>query len=364
MNIKNLKEFLPYAFKANISVMVHGPHGIGKSQAIKQFAEEQGMEFIDRRLSQMESGDLLGLPDLSNGVTRFITPSWLPQDKKSKGILFLDEINRARRDVLQGVFQLVLDRQLGDYALPEGWHVVSAVNPNTDEYDVTNVFDKALMDRFLHVKLTPTVDEFIAYAQQRKDLEQNFVTFLQTREELIEDAKLREFPLDITPSRRSSVKAAQLLALGLPDHLIVEGVGGLVGQTNAIAYRTWLKENEIKPLTAKELMGPYEKIQERIEKYADARTGRHDILTASLDNLYNELEANVSKVKDKQVDNILTVLEKLPKDFSFGFIKRITMSSKKELQDFGIQKLLESEKTDWMTAEETKVAETEQTEVK
>lgn len=364
MNIKQLKEFLPYAQQAKVSVMIHGPHGIGKSQAVKQYAQENGMEFIDRRLSQMESGDLLGLPDLSGGYTRFMTPSWLPKDPTSKGILFLDEINRARRDVLQGVFQLVLDRQLGDYSLPEGWTVVSAVNPNTDEYDVTNVFDKALMDRFLHVKLTPTTEEFIAYAQQRKEANQNFVTFLQSREELIEDSKLREFPLDITPSRRSNMKAAELIEMGLPDHLFVEGIGGLIGATNAVAFRTWLKENEVKPLSAKEIMGDYEKIQERVEKYADSKTGRHDVISASLDNLYNELESNHKKVKDKHVAAILFFLTKLPRDLAFGFVKRITTNSSQELQTFALDKFLESEGTDWLLDKTTEAPVETQEEVK
>ena len=86
MNIKEFKQFLPYAFKTNLSVMLHGQHGIGKSQAIKQFALENGMQFVDRRLSQMESGDLLGLPDLSGEVTRYKIPSWLPTDPKSNGL--------------------------------------------------------------------------------------------------------------------------------------------------------------------------------------------------------------------------------------------------------------------------------------
>jgi MoxR-like ATPase len=80
MNIKQLKRFLPYAIKAKASVMVHGLHGIGKSQCVKQFAEENGMNFIDRRLSQVESGDLLGLPDVSGDVTKYKLPSWLPTE--------------------------------------------------------------------------------------------------------------------------------------------------------------------------------------------------------------------------------------------------------------------------------------------
>jgi len=348
MNIKNLKEFLPYAFKTKVAVMIHGLHGIGKSQAVKQFAEENGLQFIDRRLSQMDSGDLIGLPDLSGDVTEFKTPAWLPRDKDSKGILFLDEINRARRDVLQGVFQLVLDRQLGDYVLPEGWHVVSAVNPNTDDYDVTNVFDGALMDRFNHIKLTPTEEEFIQYAQKLTNIDQSFVNFLQARPEMIEDSKLATFSLDRKPSRRSNIKAAELLASGLPEHLVTEGVGGLIGLTNVIAYTTWMKENNIKPFTAKEIFGAFSKIQERALKYSDASTGRHDVITASLDNAYNELESRCEKITEKQMKGLYDLLKVIPKDLAFSFAQRLISSKDTKLSKFAIDTFLESTETDWV----------------
>lgn len=364
MNIKELKEFLPYAFKIKASVMVHGLHGIGKSQSIKQYAEENELQFIDRRLSQMESGDLLGLPDLKDGLTTFATPAWLPRDPKSKGVLFLDEINRARPDVLQAVFQLVLDRQIGDYRLPEGWQVVSAVNPNTDDYDVTNVFDEALMDRFLHVKLTPTVQEYIQYMQSNKKLDQTYVSFLQAREELIENTKLGTFSLDRKPSRRSNEKAAELAGM-LPDHLMIEGLGGLVGITTAVAYNAWVKENQIKPLTAKEIFGNYEKIAERVAKYTDPNCGRSDIITASLDNVYNDFCEKKSKIKDKEMDAALVFIQKIPKDLAEAFLKRLTNSDVLEVSKKATEYALESDLTNWLVdyepAEGPEVIETKET---
>ena len=63
MNIKQLKESIPFLVKANIATMVVGHHGIGKSQAVKQYCDEQGIGFIDLRLGTQDVGDLLGLAD-------------------------------------------------------------------------------------------------------------------------------------------------------------------------------------------------------------------------------------------------------------------------------------------------------------
>lgn len=320
MNIKQLKTFLPYAFKVNASVMVHGLHGIGKSQVVKQFAEENGMQFIDRRLSQIESGDLLGLPDVSGEVTRYKLPNWLPTDPKSKGILFLDELNRARRDVLQGVFQLVLDRQLGDYTLPKGWVVVSAVNPNTDDYDVTNVFDAALMDRFLHVKLVPTTEEFFAYGRAMTNVSTSFLDYLQLNEDKLENSKLHTFTIERSPSRRSNIMAAKLIALDLPEDIMVEGVGGLIGITNAVAYRTYLQESDVAPFSGEEITKKYSKILPKIQKYSDPMSGRHDVLQASLSNLNQYLKDNYKKIKPDGFQSARDFLNALPKDLATSFL--------------------------------------------
>lgn len=348
MNIEQVKRFLPYAFKVKASVVIHGLHGIGKSSVIKQITEELDIGFIDVRLSQMESGDVLGLPDLSEGTTKFITPAWLPRGEKSKGILFLDEINRARPDVLQAIFQLVLDRRIGEYKLPEGWHVVSAVNPNTDDYQVTNVFDKALLDRFLHLNLKPTTSEFIQYAMKQEDADQNFIQFLQAREELIEDQKATLPSIDRTPSRRSNLMAARLLKTGLDADLVNEGVGGLIGMVNVMAFTTWMQENETKPFTAKEIFADFTKIEERLAKYSDPTAGRHDILSASCENAFNEIETNYKKLKPKQMDNFFPFLAKLPKDLAVSLVKRVIESKTDGVNTWATDSILNDDRSDWI----------------
>jgi len=174
VNIKQLKESIPFLVKANIATMVVGHHGIGKSQAVRQYCDEQGIGFIDLRLGTQDVGDLLGLADFKvnekgeNVATKFMQPTWFPTDPDSKGLIFMDEINRARPDVLQAVFQLVLDKRLHEYELPKGWHVIGAMNPSTEDYVVTDLSDRAFLDRFCHIKLAPSKHEFIQYAKHRE----------------------------------------------------------------------------------------------------------------------------------------------------------------------------------------------------
>jgi hypothetical protein len=317
--------------------MINGLHGIGKSQLVKQFADENGLDFIDIRLSQIDATDLIGLPDVSGETTKFKPPAWLPQDPNSKGILFLDELFRGRRDVLQAVFQLVLDRKTASYCLPEGWHVVSANNPSTDDYDVTNVFDAALLDRFLHIKLEPTKAEWFDYVKKDESVDQMFVEYLQTQEGMIEDSTLKAADFKRKPSRRSNHLAGRLLKTGLPSNLMIEAIAGLVGIESAIAFDAYKKDNETAPFKPEEILTKLKDIKDKVVKYADMEKGRHDVLTVSLDNLRMAIEQKQPTVK--QTDNLVVFLKLIPKDMSVGFVRTLAVSNIKEVTAYCLEVL-------------------------
>src|SRR5579863_4412898 len=163
MNFKNLIascKLLPQ----DISVLIRGDHGIGKSQVVFALGQHFGLPVIDRRLSQLDSGDILGLPKLENNVTKFMPPDWVMRACTEPVVLFLDEINRAVPEVMQAAFQLVLDRQLSGHKLHEGTRVYAAVNTNA-RYQ-TNEMDPALLDRFWAIDLEPTDDDWYAWAME------------------------------------------------------------------------------------------------------------------------------------------------------------------------------------------------------
>lgn len=153
------------------NIMLVGKHGIGKSEILTSYFQSQGMKVVALFLGQMsDPGDIIGLPskveakDANGNViaqTDFTPPYWFPIDGRPI-VLFLDELNRARPEILQTVMDLTLNRKLAGKVLPEGSRVIAAVNDG-DEYQLTDL-DPALVSRFNIYEFRPTVEEWLNWA--------------------------------------------------------------------------------------------------------------------------------------------------------------------------------------------------------
>ena len=111
-------------------VMVWGAPGVGKSTIVKSLAKEMGLGFVDVRLAQMESIDIRGLPlpDKEKHCVQWLPSSIFPTDNEKGGIIFLDELSAAPKDVQVASYELILDRQLGGgdiYKVPSKWYIVA-----------------------------------------------------------------------------------------------------------------------------------------------------------------------------------------------------------------------------------------------
>jgi len=112
-------------------VFVWGSPGVGKSDVVRQVAESKQVALQDVRALLLDPVDLRGLPFLSpDKQAKWATPDFLPRE--GEGILFLDELNSATAMVQASCYQLVLDRKLGEYTLPDGWAIVAAGNRESD----------------------------------------------------------------------------------------------------------------------------------------------------------------------------------------------------------------------------------------
>lgn len=140
-------------------VIIHGMPGIGKSDIVRQVASDLGVSLTDIRASLTDPVDWRGLPTIINGLTSWAMPDFLPTS--GSGILFLDEINRAPIMVQNALFQLILDRKLGDYSLPSDWSIVSAVN---DADTGVQKMSAALSNRFAHLYLTADLESWSDWA--------------------------------------------------------------------------------------------------------------------------------------------------------------------------------------------------------
>jgi hypothetical protein len=210
MTPSELKNYLLSLVSNNvdISAMIWGAPGIGKSSIVKQISEMQKIDFVDVRLSQLAPTDLRGLPVPENGITYWAPPEFLPRE--GKGILFMDEINMAP-PAMQGVAQqLILDRRVGNYTVPDGWYIWAAGNRKVDR---ASVFDMPapLANRFIHLEVEPCIDNFRLYAFQQ-NLSEKLIGFIAFRQDLLH----KMLPGEASwPSPRSWEMANKLYQAGL-----------------------------------------------------------------------------------------------------------------------------------------------------
>lgn len=210
LSIKQLSNYLEKLIDHKIysSLMLWGAPGIGKSSLVAQVAKSMDLELIDVRISQLAPTDLRGLPVVSDDRSSWVPPEFLP--KGGKGILFLDEINMAP-PAIQGIAQqLILDRKVGNYVLPDDWFIWGAGNRKEDS---ASVFDMPapLANRFMHIEVISKFEEFIEYAI-KEGFNETIISFLKFRPNLLHKIDQNS---PAWPSPRSWNIANTLLSAGL-----------------------------------------------------------------------------------------------------------------------------------------------------
>jgi len=230
-----LKNYLHQLISQNITIstMIWGAPGIGKSSIVAQTAQENNIDFVDVRLSQLAPTDLRGLPVAEDGISKWYPPEFLPRE--GAGILFLDELNMAP-PALQGVAQqLILDRRVGSYDVPQNWWVWAAGNRKEDK---AAVFDMPtpLANRFLHLQVEPDFESFKAYALE-KGVHEQIIAFLSFRPNLLHKLESQQ-PAWCSP--RSWVMASTLRDAGLD-------IASAIGREAAAEFAAYVKLYETLP---------------------------------------------------------------------------------------------------------------------
>ena len=264
MTMKQLKRVMKTLWPIRQPAFVWGPPGIGKSQGVRQVADDLGISFQDLRLSTLDPVDLRGLPYLDKGRFVFAPLGALPAD--GQGILFLDELNSAPRAVQAAAYQLVLDRQVGEYRLPEGWWVVAAGNGEGDRA-VTNQMPTPLMNRMIHLSLEPDLDSWTKWALA-EGLDHRVIAFLRLKgqpDALPDRRHGLFFHFDPTVTRNGASKgfptprswafvARMLPVLSREDRL--EVFRGTVGEEAAVELLAFLEFCDVIPDPAAILLNP------------------------------------------------------------------------------------------------------------
>ena len=222
-------------------VMLWGPPGVGKSQLVGQVGQRHGVPVIDIRLSQMEPSDLRGIPFRTEGSVEWAVPAMLPDARRHgpEGILFLDEITSAPPSVSAAAYQLILDRRLGEYRVPEGWAIFAAGNRQGDR-GVTYAMPAPLANRFAHFEVETHLDDWVAWAYEA-GVDERIIAFLRFRPELLFDFDPAHNPMAFPTPRSWEFAHRALQKFGDSPDLLLSSLQACVGPAAGIELDAFVR---------------------------------------------------------------------------------------------------------------------------
>lgn len=228
------QEFVSAKHGHHAPVMLWGPPGIGKSEIISQLGQKHDVAVIDIRLSQIEPSDLRGIPFRENDHVIWAIPALLPNARRhgEKGILFLDEITSAPPSISAAAYQLILDKKLGDYELPEGWVIFAAGNRQGDR-GVTYTMPSPLANRFSHYELESHLDDWVAWAYSN-NIDERIIAFLRFRPDLLFDFDPALNPIAFPTPRTWEYASRALQKFSSNSRLLLGALQACVGETAGV----------------------------------------------------------------------------------------------------------------------------------
>ena len=307
MKASNITKVVSSLIDKKLPVFIWGAPGIGKSSIVKQISKDKELEFLDLRLSLLDPTDLKGIPffnaETKEGV--WAKPSFLPSKSNSKGILFLDEINTAPPAVQASAYQLILDRKVGEYELPDGWSIVAAGNRENDR-GVVYKMPPPLANRFVHFEMEVDFNDWKAWAYSSK-IESSIIAYLAYDKSML-------FTFDATSNEKSFATPRSweyvdsIVKSNIEAELMLDSVSGAVGREAAVGYLSFKKVMKDLPDLNTILDGSLAELKDEDPK----------VIMALAIGLVNALLENS---KDEYIDNILKFSLQLPGEFSIMLVK-------------------------------------------
>jgi len=265
------REFLSTREGHHTPVMLWGPPGVGKSQMVVQVGERHDVPVIDVRLSQMAPSDLRGIPFRVEDTVEWAIPAMLPDAERHgpEGILFLDEITSAAPSVSAAAYQLILDRRLGEYQVPQGWAIFAAGNRQGDR-GVTYTMPAPLANRFAHFEVESHLDDWVSWAY-RHGIDERLIAFLRFRPDLLFDFDPAHNPVAFPSPRSWEFAHRALQKFGDGGGLLVDTLQACVGPAAGVELEAFVRNLDKLPDIDGILAGEEVKVPKEVDlQYAVA----------------------------------------------------------------------------------------------
>lgn len=287
------KSAIKVAFKKKRPIFLWGPPGVGKSDIVQQITDEAGGFMFDLRLGQMDPTDLRGMPFFNKdlGVMDWAPPIDLPSPEFAKDYpmitVFLDEMNSAPASVQAAAYQLVLNRRLGKYVLPDNVVIIAAGNRESDK-GVTFRMPTPLANRFVHVEIRADYEAWFDWAVEN-GIHPDVVGYLSFAKQDLYDFDAKSSSRAFATPRSWSF-VSELIEEDMPETTATDLIAGTVGEGLAVKFQAHRK-------IAGKLPNPTDVLAGKVSKLDVQEVSAMYSLTISM---CYELKEALSKVKDAE----------------------------------------------------------------
>jgi len=297
----NAKKSIVRAFKKKRPLFIWGAPGIGKSDIVGQVASEIDAHMIDIRLSLWDPTDIKGIPYYSSNdnTMQWAPPQELPTQEFAKKhkfiVLFLDEMNSAAPAVQAAAYQLILNRKVGTYVLPDNVLIVAAGNRDADK-GVTYRMPAPLANRFVHLELKVDFDDWFQWAVNN-DIHQDVVGYLTFSKKDLYDFDPKS-PSRSFATPRSWSFVSELLEDDDDETTTTDLVSGSVGEGLAVKFMAHRK-------VSSKLPNPSDVLAGKVKTLDTREISAMYSLTVSLCYELKEANDKGNKKFDEMVNNFL-----------------------------------------------------------
>jgi hypothetical protein len=252
-------------FKARRPIFLWGPPGIGKSELVAGIADEMGGCMIDMRLGQQDPTDIRGIPFFNRelGVMDWAPPVELPSAEMAAKypvvVLFLDEMNTAPPATQASGYQLILNRRVGKYKLPDNVVIVAAGNRESDK-GITYRMPSPLANRFIHLEMRVDHASWEDWAVRNK-IHKDVVGYIGFAKQDLYDFDPRSSSRSFATPRSWAFVSELLTDDDIADGTLTDLISGAVGEGLAVKFMAHRKISSQLPNPIDVLKGEVSELQ-------------------------------------------------------------------------------------------------------
>jgi hypothetical protein len=308
-----------------------GEAGLGKSEICQEWVRDQkktdpSFGFIDLRIAYMEAPDMIGFPETevdADGLKRTVhgLPEFWPTS--GRGLILLEEPNRGTTGVMNTLMQILTDRKVHNYEVPNGWIVASCINPDSAEYDV-NAMDAALKNRFEEYEIEYDHNSFVEY-MEKSNWHDNVKNFVKSGMWVYKESKSigREGKY-LSPRTWSKMNAV----LNLKKNDLMQNPSLFHITSNSILGKDIGKEFhkfcfDDAPVTAADILNSKTASLKKLKKQgAEGDNYRGDMIAITVESIIKNYQ-NIPEDKDGKIgeDTMAEIASLIPSDQAINMIK-------------------------------------------